>query len=39
MMTMEQTLLTNTIDSMGDHRSDVSDANSLDSYVLNYLIA
>jgi len=34
MMTMEQTLLTNTIDSIADHRSDVSDANSVDSYVL-----
>jgi hypothetical protein len=38
MMTMDQTLLTTTIDSMVDHRSDVSDANSVDSYVLNYLI-
>jgi len=34
MMMMEQTSLTNTIDSISDHRSDVSDANSVDSYVL-----
>lgn len=34
MMMMEQTSLTNTMDSISDHRSDVSDANSVDSYVL-----
>lgn len=33
MMTMEQTSLVNAIDSMLDHRSDASDANSVDSYV------
>ena len=34
MLTMDQTLVANTIDSMADHRSDRSDANSVDSYVL-----
>ena len=37
MMTMDQSLITNTIDSLGDHRSDVSDANSVDSYVFDDL--
>ena len=34
MMMMEQTSLTVPIDPIPDHRSDVSDANSVDSYVL-----
>jgi hypothetical protein len=33
MMMMEQTLLTPPIDPIPDHRSDISDANSVDSYV------
>jgi hypothetical protein len=35
-MMMEQTSLANTIDSILDHRSDISDANSVDSYVFIY---
>jgi hypothetical protein len=35
---MEQPSLTNTIDSISDHRSDVSDANSVDSYVFIFFI-
>lgn len=34
MMMMEQTSLAAPIDPIPDHRSDVSDANSVDSYVL-----
>ena len=39
MLTMDQTLVANTIDSMADHRSDVSDANSVDSYVFEFSTA
>jgi hypothetical protein len=37
MMMVDQTSITNTIDSISDHRSDLSDANSVDSYVLIFI--
>jgi len=37
-MMMEQSLLTNGIEPIVDHRSDISDANSVDSYVFIVLL-